>query len=201
MCRALPRLQGGRCWDIVWPPACPEPQAIILHSAWARSPSGLLSTGSGTPHQGRHGPGREGLATTGVLEHVPSGPAQALAAGRAPSCQRQPHQALLPMPLGRFSFLGRGSLKDVPHPRCLLLKELGVLRALLAPGRVKGRGVLVHQVCVLCPPRAPKVLDLGSRRTCEQLFRGGCRTCCSPCPELPPLGIWAGHPPPAHPPA
>lgn len=40
-------------------------------------------------------------------------------------------------------------IENVTHAGCLLLVELGVLRVVLGPGRVEGRGVLVHQVSVL----------------------------------------------------
>lgn len=56
--------------------------------------------------------------------------------------------------------LGGGPVKHVPHPRRLLFEELAVLGALLGPGRVEGRGVLVHQVGVLGTSGPTKVFHL-----------------------------------------
>lgn len=53
-----------------------------------------------------------------------------------------------------------GPVEHVSHAGRLLLEELAVLSALLSPGRVKRRGVLVHQVGVLSAAGPPKVLDL-----------------------------------------
>lgn len=106
---------------------------------------------------------------------LPSVPAQALG-----QLARQRLPGTPPAPtLGRFPLLGRGPLKDIPHARCLLLEELGVLRALLAPGRVERGGVLVYQVRVLRPSRAPEVLDLGAGGRAAEQPLGGPR---GPCP-------------------
>lgn len=52
------------------------------------------------------------------------------------------------------------SVKHISDSSSLLLEELAVLSALLGPGRVKRRGVLVHKMSVLSAPGAAKVLDL-----------------------------------------
>lgn len=53
-----------------------------------------------------------------------------------------------------------GTVEHVPHARRLLLEELAVLSALLGPGWVERRGVLVHQMGVLGASRPTEVLDL-----------------------------------------
>lgn len=62
-----------------------------------------------------------------------------------------------------------GPVKHVPHACCLLLEELGVLSALLSPGRVERRGVLVHQVGVLCASRPTKVFHLCRKHKPEKI--------------------------------
>lgn len=67
---------------------------------------------------------------------------------------------LSPSPILSLPLLDCGPVKHVPHACRLLLEELAVLSALLGPGRVERRGVLVHQVGVLGATRPPKVFDL-----------------------------------------
>lgn len=72
---------------------------------------------------------------------------------RGEVCYTSSHALSLPL-------LHGGPVEHVPHARRLLLEELAVLGALLGPGGVERRGVLVHQVGVLGASRPTKVFDL-----------------------------------------